>query len=46
MGDNKKQDNNLKNTCHYVCSNMNYTNIIILIILIISVYHFLVKKIL
>jgi hypothetical protein len=40
----EKEKNEVKNTCHYMCSNMNYMNVILLIIIIISIYHFLIKK--
>lgn len=33
-----------KNACHYACSTMNYTNIIILIIIMILIYHTIVTN--
>ncbi len=34
----------IKNACHYACSSMTYTNIIILIIVIIMIYHMIVTN--
>jgi hypothetical protein len=34
----------IKNTCHYVCSSINYTNIVILVIFIILVYHMIISN--
>ncbi len=36
--------NKLKNACHYACSSMNYTNIIILIVVLILIYHTIVTN--
>jgi hypothetical protein len=36
-------ENNIKNACHFACSNINYTTIIILIVAIIFIYHIIVK---
>lgn len=33
----------IKNTCHYMCSSITYINIIILIVIIITMYHYLIK---
>lgn len=38
--------NKVKNVCHYVCSSINYTNIIILIIVLILTYHVIISNLL
>jgi len=32
-----------RDTCHYICSSLRYTNIVILILIILLIYHFLVN---
>jgi hypothetical protein len=34
----------LRDTCHYMCSSLNYTNIIILILVILLIYHFVTSQ--
>jgi hypothetical protein len=34
----------VKNACHFACSSINYTNIIVLIITIILIYHFIITN--
>ena len=34
----------IKNMCHFACSNMTWTNITILVIIIVLIYHFLIKN--
>jgi hypothetical protein len=38
--------NDVKNVCHFACSNINYMNITILIVIIILIYHFIATKML
>lgn len=35
---------NIRNTCHYMCSSISYTNIIMLIIIILCVYHIIISN--
>lgn len=42
--DSEQFDSGIKNMCHFACSNMTWTNITILIIIIIMVYHFIIKS--
>lgn len=45
---NKKEYENFnpqaKNICHFACSNMTWTNITVLVIVVILIYHFLIKN--
>lgn len=39
-----KENDGVKNFCHYACSNINYTNIILIIIIFLLIYHFLISN--
>ena len=36
--------NSIRDTCHYACSSFSYINVIIIILVILAIYHFVIKK--